>query len=188
MSVGVGTALLAIATAYMAWAVRVQARETTRLANTAEQQLAATTTPVVRLMRTSPGYGDIVTVNAGASDEALVVRVENQGAAAAELESFALTPGGSGTLAEIDTEPPPTLRPGGEWDVDFHPDDAAKEHYARGDETLLQIIYLGLGSGARYRLRTYVKREMTAGPEAWRVLREEGPTVLGSARSVSDAC
>lgn len=179
LAVAAGTGLLAIATGWMAWKVRDQAVHTRRLADVAERQLEATTTPVIRVMRSGGAdRADISTVNEGAPDETLTVRIENRGATAAGIEDT-MVPGGAGKLADQWDLENPVLDPGGEWDVDFRPSTSDKEQHARGHEVMVQIVYEALGSGARYRRRTHVKRDPTGTHEAWLMLREEPPRTLG---------
>jgi hypothetical protein len=173
------TFLLAAATVLMAKYVRHQAKETGRLAGISQRQLDATTTPVIRVMRDEEhDLADMVTVNKGAPNEKLVVRLENRGPAPAEIEQCSMAPGGGGKLADAELTSP-TLEPNGEWDVDFNPSDAEKAAHEKGDETLIQVEYLAIGSGARFRLRTYVTRKDKPDREAWRILREEQPVRLG---------
>lgn len=130
VALGASTLALALATAWMAWHVRGQAIETRRLADTAERQLAASTVPVVRVMRDDKAeYADMVTVNKGDRTEALVVRLENRSPVPAEIERITLSPGGKGALANTGMPETPTLEPNSEWDVDFHPSESERAEH-----------------------------------------------------------
>jgi hypothetical protein len=162
----------------MAGKVRDQAVHTRRLADIAERQLESTTTPVVRVMRVgAANQADIIRL-VEAGSETLTVRIENRGATAAQINECTMHPGGTGKLAEAELESP-VLEPGGEWDVDFTPSAADRQHHERGDDVLLQLVYEAAGIGVRYRRRTVLKPPGRQGPEEpWRILREEGPSLL----------
>lgn len=179
LGVAVGTGLLALATFVLARQARSQAKASVRLADLTERRLHAASTPVIRVMRDEEAdYADIVTVNKGEGDESLVVRFENAGPTSAEIQQLTMVPGGRGKLVDVELRSP-TLGPEDEWDVDFQPSDDDKAQHARGIEVLIQVVYLAPGSGARYRVRTYVKRDLEADRERWLVLREETPRRIG---------
>jgi hypothetical protein len=50
-----------------------------------------------------------------------------------------------------------------------------EERRRRGNETLVQVVYEAIGSGARYRRRTRVRRDLKAERERWLILDEELP-------------
>jgi hypothetical protein len=180
LGVAIATLILAGSTVLMACYVKDQASETGRLARISERQFESTTTPVVRIMRDEEATrADMVTVNEGMADESLTVRIENHGVAPAEIENCTMVPGGQGKLADAGTMTSPTLVSDGEWDVEFHPSVTDKEAHEKGQEVCVQLVYLAIRSGARYRTRTYLKRSDDDRGEGWTILREEAPCQLG---------
>lgn len=181
LALAVSTFLLSLATVVMARFVKDQAEETRKLAEIGQRQLDASTIPVVRIMRDgSASRADIATTNEGSRDEHLSVRIENRGAAPAEIEKCLMDPGGEGELVDADLTSP-TLEPNGEWDVAFHPSAEDKEAHRGGRRVRIEIRYLAIGSGSRYRLRTWVKREGDdpRGGDRWSIVNEEQPYQLG---------
>jgi hypothetical protein len=176
LAVAGGTLALAAATFFMALFVRSQARESRRLADLSERQVAASTTPVLRIMGMTgtPGEADIVTVNVGTPTETLTMRLENRGPVAAEVEQIAMTPGGEGRLADTGKPETPVIEPNGEWDVDFRPSQEEKEALSNGVVAKVVVTYVAVGSGRRYAVATLVQRE-DAEHERW-FIRKRGKT------------
>lgn len=164
----------------MAAGVRDQTAQTRRLAEAAERQLETSTMPVIRVMRMTehPGQADMVTVNAGMEDERLCVRIENRGAAAAEIQACTMMPGGAGRLATDSGLESPVLDPRGEWDIDFDPTPADKAQHEGGHEVHVEIVYEAIASGKRFGRRTAVRRNLEAEHETWVILREDPPMPL----------
>jgi len=182
LAVAAGTALLAIATFRLAHKASDQADATLRLAEAAERQLQASTTPIIRIARIGePNEVDISTVNKGSPTERLVVRLDNRGSAAAEIERCILTPGGEGKPAndELDS---PIMEPNSELDIDFQPSDEDKvQHMDREVGVQLQIYYLAVASGVRYGASSWVYRREDGDDERWKLIREIAPYRLAEA-------
>lgn len=191
VEIGVALATLALAatTVWLGIQTRTQAKATVKLAEIAERELDATTTPVVRVMRDEkPGQADITTVNKGGADESLTVRIENRGPPAAEIEWMKMVPGGEGQLSDPGIPTSPTLERDMEWDVDFHPSPDEKKGFEGGVAARIVITYEGVGSAVRYQTRTWVKRDLDADYERWVIVKEEPPQRFGEpARQNQDA-
>lgn len=154
VAVAGGTLALALGTFSMAFFVRTQARESRRLADISERQVAASTTPVLRIMGMTgaPGEADIATVNADTPTETLTMRFENRGPVAAEVEQLVMSPGGEGTLADTGKPESPVIEANGEWDVDFRPSAEDKDALNLGVIAKVDITYVAVGSGKRIEL------------------------------------